>query len=848
MQEKGAVRQLYESIPVQAVKDGCVISRYADVTFGWEVTLPSLYSVMEDGYDDMVELFASAARILPPWTVMHRQDVYRMEEYHPEIREDEFIMRQWNKRHFDGTRYMTHHQYLYLTFSSKASVLRPNDQTAAFGFRFSAPLPKRQDLEQMARKAEEFASVLTSSGRLGLRRLEDEDYEGYGNVPGLIEQAVQLFDDGPVRSDIVVAPDRVNLFGKELMGFRLSESVDIPLEVSNVRKSEGYGSAVTMLLSSSAPLGTGLECEHTVNQFIVIPDQQAVMRDLAGKKNRMGSMRKSNDNRLNYEQIKEFEDMVITESKMVAYFHMNVLVWDYPDRMLDLRGKVSSALLTMGCMAVQAENDLPSLLFTSVPGGACEVGKDNYMLQALESVLLFGLNETFEESLEGGLFTLTDRYRHVPLTLDIQLLAQKKRWIDNFNFFLCAPSGAGKSFFTNLLLEQGYANGESIVVIDVGDSYEGLCQIINEESGGRDGIYLSWTPEHPFSFNPFQDIASWIENGHLVYDEGGVPFFMSFLQTAWQPVGGWTPDAVAILDHIILEFVKEYMAGDREELPIFDDFYRYLGEKVLPRIVPEYDKKGGIKALPKNPFMMAYRPVTPEDFDIGRFMRALVAYSAEGSYSFLLNERHPRDLFASRFTVFEVLKLSQGDKLFYSLCILCIMNAFDMKMHRSGGFKRLCVDEAWKAISNETMAPYLRGLWKCARKYQTSAMVITQEIDDIRSSEVIRDAILNNSDIRTLLNQSKYAERFDEIQSLMGLSAHQKNLVLSIKKGEYQAFISMPNHYSVYEIKASIEEGLIFESSKVAKAPLMARAKELGSLRRATEEFAARIRAEKRKK
>ena len=102
MQEKGAVRQLYESIPVQAVKDGCVISRYADVTFGWEVTLPSLYSVMEDGYDDMVELFASAARILPPWTVMHRQDVYRMEEYHPEIREDEFIMRQWNKRHFDG--------------------------------------------------------------------------------------------------------------------------------------------------------------------------------------------------------------------------------------------------------------------------------------------------------------------------------------------------------------------------------------------------------------------------------------------------------------------------------------------------------------------------------------------------------------------------------------------------------------------------------------------------------------------------------------------------------------------------------------------------------------------------
>lgn len=849
MNVKGSYRDLWEMLPVQKVLDGCVISKRGDVTVGWELTLPSMYSLEERGYDDIVTAFASAVKILPEWTVVHRQDVFCYERFEPENEPGEFIMRRWNRRHFAGRRYLTHHQYLFLTLASKGSALRSNDQTAAFGIRFSADLPTRDVLRQFANKADEFISVVTSNGLISARRLTDVEFEGEGNTPGLIEKSLQLHENGPLRSDLVIAPDRVDIFGKEMMGFRLSESKDLALEVSNVSRVEKFGSHVNLFLSAGSPVGVLLDCEHTVNQYIVIPSQQAVMQELDSKKKRMVAMSNSADNRLNSQQIQTFEDEVYAESKLACYFHMNVMVWGEKDDMLSLRGQVSSALSAMGCMAVQAKRDLPSLLFASVPGGATEVGKNNLMLQELESMLCLGLNDTYEKSLEGGSFMLTDRFRFVPLNTDLQLLARKKGMVDNFNIFLLGPSGSGKSFFTNEMLSQGYANGEDITVIDIGDSYEGTCQVINEVSGGQDGMYLTWSPEHPFSFNPFVDIRSWVVDGKLVQDEGGVPFFLSFLQTAWQPAGGWRGEMVPLLTKFVFDFTLEYLRSGRSELPIFDDFYKYLGEKVAPRIVPILDEQGNVKALPADPLIFGFGPVTPEQFDIVAFTRALLPYSMEGAYSFLLNDRNPKDLFSSRFTVFEVLKLSQGDKLFYSLCILCIMNAFDLKMHRTGGFKRLCVDEAWQAIANETMAPYLKGLWKTARKYQTSAMVISQELDDVISSPVIKDAILNNSDIRILLDQTKNAMRFDKLSTLMGLSEHQKNIILSMGKQnhnpnfEYRdVYIGFLNSYGVYATEVSLEEVLSFESDKVKKAPIMERARQTGSLVGAIEEWADGIR------
>lgn len=842
METVGTKRDLYELIPLMDVCDGMLISRRGEVTIGWEMSMPVVYDAMEDGYDDIVNTFAAAAKLLPAWTMIHRQDIFVYDEYHGVY--DGRYLSDCYSQHFEGRRFLRHRQFLYLTMTTKASAMKPNSQSAAFGIRFNAPLPSEQDLWAFKTKADEFISVIESCEYMSARRLTQEEIEGTDGSMGLVDGYLSFFQEGPLRSDYVIAPDKVRIFDKTMLGFKISEAEEIPGEVPDISHVNEAGSAYELFLSYGSALGVRLDCEHIVNQYILIPSQATVLQELDRKKKKMTSMMNSPENRVNAEQIQGFIDAVHRDGMTCCYSHMNVLAWCGEGGEMDIKGRVSSALSSMGVIATQALCDLPSLFLAGVPGGACEIGKDNLMTAELTGMLCMGLNETFDEGTPGGLVQICDRMRNVPIHIDLQKLARAKGWIDNYNVFLLGPSGSGKSFFTNFFLQQCYDNGEHIFVIDVGDSYEGLCQIINETSGGRDGIYLSWDVDRPFSFNPFIGYQSWLDpNGHVKQDEPGVTFIMSFLTTAWKPVLGWTADSMAVLEELIGDFVrwarKNVPVG---ELPIFDDFYRFLVREIAPRIIPVRNEKGEVVRLPENPYLVGDSPVTPDEFDVARFIRSLASYSAKGSYAFLLNDRHPKDLFASRFTVFEVYKLSEGNPLFYSLCVLCIMNAFDLKMRHAPGFKRMVVDEAWKAIANETMAPYLKGLWKTARKYQTAAMVVTQELDDIISSDVIKEAILMNSDIKVLLNQAKNANRFGQLSSLMGLGEHQKNLILSMGHNHHpdylytDVYIGMNNRYGVYAVEASRQQALAFESDKVKKAPLLERAKELGSIRAAIDE------------
>lgn len=453
------------------------------------------------------------------------------------------------------------------------------------------------------------------------------------------------------------------------------------------------------------------------------------------------------------------------------------------------------------------------------------------MIMELESALCMGIYDTFEKDMKGGLFKICDRIRNIPLTIDVQKLARDRGYIDNYNAFVLGPSGTGKSFFMNYYLRNCYDAGEELFIIDVGDSYEGLCEIIREESGGKDGIYHSWDTDHPFSFNPFLGYEDWLgaDGTSLKMDSNGATFFLSFVQTLWAPEGGWTSSTTPVLRQTVVDFlnmVKEnFLTVDKK--PIFDDYYKFLKVAVSP-------------AIENGTYIVGDEPVGMNTFNVKDFRLSLIPYAKGGEFAFLLNDPNPKDLFASRFTVFEVDMLSQvEDKKFYSLCVLCIMNAFDTKMRKSKNFKIMVIEEAWKAIANETMAPYLKGLWKTARKFQTSALVVTQDIADITSSDVIKDAILNNSAIKFLLNQTSNQNNFGQLTELLGLGPKEKNLILSMDRANNQSyryrevFIKWNNRSGVYATEASPQEALAYESDKVKKQPVHSLAAKCGSLREA---------------
>ena len=538
----------------------------------------------------------------------------------------------------------------------------------------------------------------------------------------------------------------------------------------------------------------------------------------------MVSMSRNAENKNNAEQLEAYIDQVHKEKLITVKTHTNILVWDSHDNLQQVKGRVSAALAGIGISCVQDIYDTPVLWYASFPGAACEIGSENLMLMELGSALCLGINESYEKGLSGGLLKLCDRTRNIPLEVDIQKKAHEAGLIDNYNAFILGGSGTGKSFFTNFFVRSCYDAGETVFIIDVGDSYEGLCSVIREESGGKDGIYHTWDMNNPLSFDAFLGFEQWTDlSGTLRQDSDGLNFLLSFLQTLWSPQGGWSADTSNILKQMIRDF---RIAWNKSERPVFDDLRNFLIEVIMPKMESD------------DGYLCGEIRVVSSRFDISGFVLAMGDYASGGAFGFLLNDRNPKDLFSSRFTVFEVEKLAAvNDSKFYSLCILCIMNSFNAKMRSQDGMKVMVIEEAWKAIANETMAPYLTGLWKTARKYSTSAVVVTQQITDIMSSSVINDTILQNSSVRILLDQSNNLNNFDQIKTLLGLSDHQKAMVLSMNRSNNpryryrEVFIALGDRRcGVYATEVSPQEAVAYESSKEKKKPFLELQQKIGCI------------------
>ena len=536
-------------------------------------------------------------------------------------------------------------------------------------------------------------------------------------------------------------------------------------------------------------------------------------------------MQNNAENRVGAEELAEFMDLSHKENMVCVKAHTNILVWGDESQEQDLRGKVSSALAGMSIICVQDTFSTPVLWVSAFPGAAGEISSDNLMTRELKSFLCLGVNETFEKEMPRGTLKMCDRIRHIPLQVDIQAEAYNAGLIDNYNAFILGGSGTGKSFFTNYFVRSCYDAGETVFIIDVGDSYQGLCSVINEESGGIDGIYHTWDRESPITFDAFIGIDLWLDGtGRLQQENDGLNFLLSFLQTLWAPGGGWNADSGNILKQIIRDFCLS--RKEKQDRPVFDDLRGFVVSEIAPQIHSEVGYRCGDVI------------VTEQRFDIDGLILSMGDYSTGGPFGFLLNDRNPRDLFSSRFTVFEVDKLSGiNDSRFYSLCILCIMNSFNAKMRNTPGMKVMVIEEAWKAIANDTMSGYLAGLWKTARKFQTSAVVVTQQVSDIMSSQVVKDTILQNSSVRILLDQSNNRNSFSQLQELLGLTEHQKDVILSMNRGKKkgahyrEVFIALGDKkYGVYATEVSPEEAIAYESNKEKKRPFLELSARIGPI------------------
>lgn len=809
----------WKNFPILAVKDGVIISKRGDMSIGWKMTPPAIHSLDRDALDEIHRKTAEAVRLLSPWMLVHRQDVFSREIY-SHAQSDGLFLEKCYRKHFEGRPYLHHRQYLFLTLASRSSALHPVSSSGLFGCLTGKVQVSEDDVIRIHAEGEAFIRKLTENRLVSARMMEDEE------LIDILEDYRRLYSRDRVPTDLELRPESVKLGADTLHSYTISEAGDLSgILLSSLRHESFSRNSSGLYTSAGALVGPLLECEHIVNSYILTTEQDRTMSEIDGRRRRMLSMsRRSVENRVNSDEIAQFQDKVHIDGLRPVMAHSNIMVWGPEEDGPRMNGAVLSALSSMGVNITRNTFDTPVIFYSGMPGAGCEIGRENMMVTELEGAVALQSVEGFDESIPGGILPLCDRIRHIPVTTDIQSAAMKAGLIDNYNAFILGESGSGKSFFTNHLARCCYGGGESVFIIDMGDSYQGLCSLIMEESCGCDGHYYTWDSEHPISFDAFRNIEDWTdESGRLNADSDGLNFFLSFLQTMWTPSGGWTDGASNILKSFILDFVRN--ASLTSGKPIFSDFRDFLKISVLPRI-----------GKAEHGYMCDGILVTPARFDLEDMLLAMRDYCIEGPFGFLLNDRNPKDFLTSRFSVFEITRLSQiHDRKFFSLAVLCIMNAFSAKMRSTSGHKVIIIEEAWKAIANETMSSYLAGLWKTARKYQTSAVVVTQQISDIISSDIVRDTILQNSSVKVLLKQSGGKSNMDEISSLMGLTDHERSLVQSmnctVPKGLHykEVFLSLGGKKSaVYATEVSPQEAIAYESNKEQKAAFLKLAAETG--------------------
>ena len=490
--------------------------------------------------------------------------------------------------------------------------------------------------------------------------------------------------------------------------------------------------------------------------------------------------------------------------------HCNVMAWAESESELKrIRNDVGSQLALMGCTPHHDTVDMPVLFWAAIPGNEADFPAEESFYTFLDQALcLFNEETNYRSSLSPFGIKMSDRLSGVPIHLDISDLPMKRGVITNRNKFILGPSGSGKSYLTNHLVRQYWEQGSHILLVDTGNSYQGLCSLIHAKTKGRDGVYFTYTEEAPIAFNPF-----YVEDG--VYDVEKRESLKTLLLTLWKRESEepTRSEEVALSNAVNLYLSK--LRADRSIVPSFDTFYEFV----------ETDYRR----------LLEQKRVREKDFDLENFLNVLEPYYKGGEYDYLLNSDKQLDLLDKRFIVFELDNIS-SNKTLLPVVTLIIMETFISKMRRLKGVRKMIlIEECWKALTSANMSAYIRYLFKTVRKYFGEAVVVTQEVDDIISSPIVKESIINNADCKILLDQRKYLSKFDGIQRLLGLTDKERAQILSInlsndpKRRYKEVWIGLGGVQSaVYATETSAAEYLCYTTEESEKMQVMELAGKLG--------------------
>ena len=732
------------------------------------------YSANIDSYYEFTNLFAAIAQTLGEGYALHKQDIFTRKHFKDESGKGHEFLSESYFRYFNGREYTDSMTYLTITQENKKSRLMSFDNKKWRDF--LVKIRKVQDQLKDAGIKSEF-----------LNKQEASLYVDRFFAMNFRDKMVSM-------TGFKVDDEMIGMGDRRCKVYSLVDvdCANLPTQIRPFTNIEVNNTSMPVDLVALVDSIPGVE-SVVYTQIIFVPNQKRELAMLDKKKNRHASM-PNPSNLIAVEDIKQVQEVIARENKLLVYTHYNLIVTVKPDTDIQkCTNHLENAFGRMGIhISKRAYNQL-ELFVNSFPGNCYGMNADYdrfFTLGDAATCLMYKEKIVHSEDTPFKVY-YTDR-QGVPVAIDISGKEGRNKLTDNSNFFVLGPSGSGKSFYVNSMVRQAHEQDTDIVLVDTGNSYEGLCEYF----GGK---YISYTEEHPITMNPFK-----IKREEWNIEKLG--FLKNLVMLIWKGSQGTVSKTEdRLIEQVINEYYDAYFTTKRVSNLCFNTFYEFSTER-LPKICEENGLHG---------------------IDLSSYNYLLKDFYKGGSHDVTLNENMDSSLFDETFIVFEIDSI-KDDPLLFPLVTLIIMDVFLQKMRIKKNRKMLIIEEAWKAIASPMMAEYIKYLYKTARKFWASVGVVTQEIQDIIGSEIVKEAIINNSDVVMLLDQSKFKERFDTIKAILGLTDVDCKKIFTINRLENkegrsffrEVFIRRGQTSNVYGVEEPHECYMTYTTERAEKEAL----------------------------
>ncbi len=786
--------------PIIDIQGNIIFANNGNVVLGYKVDSPEIYSLSEKDFEDMHGSWFQAFKSLPTSTVIHKQDIYKKDEYSADKLPNRTFLQRATNSYFKGREYLVHSSYLYF-------ILPYNKALNAA--KFTNPFRKVEkgiskeldtNVQEFIASVKDTVSFVNNSRKIVLKPLSESE------ILNVCDAYFNGFNEG-FDTDVQLKKENIEIGNNHFDVLAVNSELCFGDVIQSSKTNDKFTSDDFVFHQGFMDgLGLNLNENHILNQIIYLDDKHKWRKLLDKKIEELN--KSSNFGTQNKVILKKIEDIVAKinedDNARIIRGHLNIIFWSREARELStIASKIKTEFKELDIVPYYPKGEERKHYFLN--SYCCFSSnfsnEDLYVTDLKHALCLYINNTNYKSDATGILFN--DRQHNIPVLKDVW--DEKKKRIKARNFAIFAPTGEGKSFLANNILRQYFEDGVRLVIIDLGGSYSKFAKLYPD-----DHIILRYEQGKNLGINPF-----------YISNESDL-----------------TPERLEDLAVFILELLASGKETTKaEEVAVKKVLLHYYATvrtgHSLATLYQFVDTKKDI--------LMEEIKVRETHFSVYNFLHILSEYVDNGLYSFLfhVSEDQTYKIEDKRMIVFELDEVKDNKEIL-SVMLKLIKSAILRTIWRNKAEKGIILfDEFAKQLKFDNVLESVEFYYQAIRKQNGAIGIILQSINQLPNNSTSASILENTQVIYSLNNEKGY----EELKNRLSLSSHDLNQLKSIRNnltGERkytEMFIKIGKESNIFRLEVPNEVYAAYLTDGKESEAIMAIYEETQNMETAINEF-----------